>query len=105
MRRQDAQIVIVGADRKLKAMQALSEQLGLAGRVHFTGPLKDVRPWYGAADGFVLPTLYDPCPNAALEALACGLPMVTSTSCGAQEWVRPGENGWVVDAVDIDAVP
>ena len=94
------QIVIVGADRKLKAMQALASKLGLDKRVHFTGPLKDVRPWYGAADGFVLPTLYDPCPNAALEALACGLPLLTSTTCGAQEWVASGVNGWVVDAVD-----
>jgi len=101
MRRAEARFVIVGADRKLKAMQALAARLGLADRVLFTGPLKDVRPWYGAADGFVLPTLYDPCPNAALEALACGLPTVTSTTCGAQEWVRPGENGWVVDAVDV----
>ena len=95
-----AHLVIVGADRKLKAMRALAGSLGLAGRVQFTGPLKDVRAWYGAADGFVLPTLYDPCPNAALEALACGLPIVTSTTCGAQEWVRAGENGWVVDAVN-----
>ena len=94
------QIVIVGADRKLKAMQALASKLGLDKRVLFTGPLKDVRPWYGAADGFVLPTLYDPCPNAALEALACGLPLLTSTTCGAQEWVASGVNGWVVDAVD-----
>lgn len=93
-------LVIVGADRKLKAMQALAGKLGLNGRAHFTGPLKDVRNWYGAADGFVLPTLYDPCPNAALEALACGLPIVTSTTCGAQEWVKAGENGWVVDAVN-----
>ena len=100
MQKTETQIVIVGADRKLKAMQALASQLGLSQRVDFTGPLKDVRPWYGAADGFVLPTLYDPCPNAALEALACGLPMVTSTTCGAQEWVASGVNGWVVDAVD-----
>jgi UDP-glucose:(heptosyl)LPS alpha-1,3-glucosyltransferase len=95
-----AHLAIVGADRKLKAMQALAVKLGLGQRVHFTGPLKDVRGWYGAADGFVLPTLYDPCPNAALEALASGLPIVTSTTCGAQEWVRSGENGWVVDALD-----
>jgi UDP-glucose:(heptosyl)LPS alpha-1,3-glucosyltransferase len=101
MRRAETRVVIVGADRKLNAMKTLASRLGLEKRVHFTGPLKDVRPWYGAADGFVLPTLYDPCPNAALEALACGLPMVTSTTCGAQEWVQPGENGWVVDAVDI----
>jgi UDP-glucose:(heptosyl)LPS alpha-1,3-glucosyltransferase len=101
MKNQAAQIVIVGADRKLKAMKALAEKLGLSRRVHFAGPLKDVRPWYGAADGFVLPTLYDPCPNAALEAMACGLPIVTSTTCGAQEWVESGVNGWVVDAVNI----
>lgn len=99
MREREARLVVVGADRKLKAMQALAGRLGLSGRVHFTGPLKDVRPWYGAADGFVLPTLYDPCPNAALEALAAGLPMLTSTTCGAREWVRAGENGWVVDAL------
>lgn len=100
MKNQAAHIVIVGADRKLKAMKALADKLGLSRRVHFTGPLQDVRPWYGAADGFVLPTLYDPCPNAALEAMACGLPIVTSTTCGAQEWVVAGINGWVVDAVD-----
>ena len=99
-RNQATRLVIVGADRKLKAMQEMAAKLGLEQRVHFTGPLKDVRPWYGAADGFVLPTLYDPCPNAALEAFASGLPVVTSTTCGAQEWVRDGENGWVVDAVD-----
>jgi UDP-glucose:(heptosyl)LPS alpha-1,3-glucosyltransferase len=102
MRRTDARLVIVGADRKLGAMRALAGRLGLGGRVVFTGPLRDVRPWYGAADGFVLPTLYDPCPNAALEALACGLPVLTTTSCGAREWVSEGSNGWVVDALDID---
>lgn len=101
MKRSETRVAIVGADRKLNAMKALAAKLGLEKRIHFTGPLKDVRPWYGAADGFVLPTLYDPCPNAALEALSCGLPIVTSTTCGAQEWVRAGENGWVVDAVDV----
>lgn len=104
MPRRDARLVIVGADRKLQAMQARARQLGLAERVHFTGPQQEVLPWYGAADAFVLPTLYDPCPNAALEALACGLPLVTSTTCGAREWVREGKNGWVVDALDIPAL-
>ncbi|HZX33253.1 MAG TPA: glycosyltransferase family 4 protein [Rhodocyclaceae bacterium] len=102
MGRQDAHLLVVGADRKLKAMESLAASLGLGGRVRFTGPLKVVKPYYGAADGFVLPTLYDPCPNAALEALACGLPTVTSTTCGAREWIRAGENGWVVDAIDRD---
>ena len=97
-------LAVVGQDRKMRAMQAMAERLGLSHRVHFTGPLKDVRPWYGAADAFVLPTLYDPGPNAALEAMACGLPTLTTTSCGAQDWIRAGENGYVVDPLDLEAM-
>jgi len=98
--RKDAVLIVVGADRRLNAARLLAQGLGLAGRVHFAGGVRDVRPYYGAADGFVLPTLYDPCPNAALEALASGLPIVTSQQCGAREWVREGENGRVVDPLD-----
>lgn len=104
MRRQDAQLVVVGADRKLAAMAQRAARLGLAARVRFAGPAQDVLPWYGAADAFVLPSLYDPGPNAALEAMACGLPLLTSTSCGARDWVEAGKNGWVTDALDIAAL-
>jgi len=62
-------------------------------RVRFLGAQHDVRPFLGAADLFCLPTLYDPLPNAALEALACGLPVVTTTTCGAAEFIEPGVNG------------
>jgi len=55
--------------------------------VVFAGPQTDVRRYLGAADAFVLPTLYDPLSNAVLEALACGLPVVTSRRCGAGELV------------------
>jgi UDP-glucose:(heptosyl)LPS alpha-1,3-glucosyltransferase len=101
MTRSDARLVVVGADRKLNAMRALAQKLNIAERVIFTGPLKDVRPWYGAADAFVLPTLYDPCPNAALEALSAGLPSLVSNSCGAAEFIQTGGNGDVCDALDI----
>jgi UDP-glucose:(heptosyl)LPS alpha-1,3-glucosyltransferase len=59
---------------------------------------------YGAADFFVLATLYDPFPNAALEALASGLPIVVSRQSGAAELVREGVNGHVVDALDVEAL-
>lgn len=97
MNQHNAHLIIIGADRKLKATKALATHLGLAERTHFLGPVQDVRPYYGAADGFVLPTIYDPCPNAALEAMASGLPIVTSHGCGAKEWVQEGVNGWVAD--------
>ena len=100
MRRQDAHLAVVGRDKRERAMRARSARLGLADRVHFLGGRQDVRPYYGAADAFALPTLYDPFPNAALEALACGLPVATSTSCGAAELIESGSNGFVCAAQD-----
>jgi UDP-glucose:(heptosyl)LPS alpha-1,3-glucosyltransferase len=102
-------LVVVGADKSLPAMQRLTQRLGLAARVLFTGGLPDVRPWYGAADCLVLPTLYDPFPNAALEALASGVPVITSRQCGAAELLMQaaaaGEPcGAVCDALDVPAL-
>lgn len=96
-----ASALIVGEDKQFKSYQAQAKRLGLADRVHFLGPRSDLPALYGAADAFVLPTLYDPMPNAALEALACGLPVVTTRQCGAKEFIREGENGYVLDALDV----
>jgi hypothetical protein len=60
----------------------------------FLGAQTDVRPFYGAADVFALPTIYDPLPNAALEALACGLPVLTTTTCGAAELLTAAKRRW-----------
>jgi UDP-glucose:(heptosyl)LPS alpha-1,3-glucosyltransferase len=99
-----AHLIVVGADRKLNALKSLADTLGIGDRVCFVGGVKDVRPYYGTADGFVLPTLYDPCPNAVLEAMACGLPVITSAQCGAREWINTSKNGWVVDPTDKAAL-
>ena len=98
----EARLVVVGADRDLPRMRRSAEQLNLAGRVHFAGGQEDVKPWYGMADCFVLPTLYDPFPNAALEAMASGLPLVTSMQCGAAELIESGVEGYVCrDPLDV----
>ena len=102
--RRDAHLIVVGRDRQATALCQRAQQLGIGTRVHFVGGQADVRPFYGAADVFALPTLYDPFPNAALEAMACGLPVVTSTTSGAAELIRAAENGFVVDALNIEAL-
>jgi len=99
-----AHLVIVGRDRHPARYLALARRLGLAHRVTFAGAQKDPKPFYGAADAFVLPTLYDALSNAVLEALACGLPVVTSDRCGAGELVRAHDAGAVCGARDIDGI-
>jgi UDP-glucose:(heptosyl)LPS alpha-1,3-glucosyltransferase len=98
----DAHLVVVGADKELPRLRRAAERAKLSGRVHFAGGQEDVKPWYGMADCFVLPTLYDPFPNAALEAMACGLPLITSLQCGAAEFVTSGVEGYVCrDPLDV----
>ena len=100
MTRGDARLWVVGRDKHESLMRNLAQTLGVDDRVMFLGAQTDVRPFYGAADVFALPTLYDPFPNAALEALACGLPLVTTTTCGAAELVTAA-NGSVISASDV----
>jgi len=104
LRRDDARLLVVGRDRASGMLQQKAQRLGLGDRVVFLGGVNDVLPLYGSADAFALPTLYDPFPNAALEALACGLPVVTSTTSGAADLIRQGENGYVADALDVAAL-
>jgi UDP-glucose:(heptosyl)LPS alpha-1,3-glucosyltransferase len=54
---------------------------------------------YAAADAVALPALYEPFGNVHLEALAAGVPVLSSARAGGSEIVRAGENGHVVDEV------
>jgi UDP-glucose:(heptosyl)LPS alpha-1,3-glucosyltransferase len=97
-------LLIVGKDKKMAHYRRQAAQAGLRNRVLFAGPQRDVRPYYGASDVLVLPTLYDPFPNAALEAMAAGLPVITSTKCGTADVIENGRNGFVCDALAADTL-
>src|SRR5205823_2111200 len=65
--------------------------------VRFLGEIADLRPIYAAADIFILPSIYDPFSNACLEALASGLPVITTCDNGFSEVIENGVHGSIVD--------
>jgi UDP-glucose:(heptosyl)LPS alpha-1,3-glucosyltransferase len=97
----DAELWIVGSDSRPQAYLASAERGGISrDRIRLIGPVADPLPYYGAADVLILPSIYDPFPSTVLEALACGLPCVTSTACGAREVVAELDRNLVRDAQD-----
>ncbi|MCF6156987.1 MAG: glycosyltransferase family 1 protein [wastewater metagenome] len=84
----DTKLLIVGKDSSIQKYIHFSEKLNLSGRVIFTGPQSDVRIFYAAADIFVFPTLYEPFGNVCLEAMASGLPVITSKVNGVSEIMK-----------------
>jgi UDP-glucose:(heptosyl)LPS alpha-1,3-glucosyltransferase len=88
-------IVVVGGS-KFTRYEAMARRLGVGDRVKFLGFRADPREAYFAADFLVHPTFYDPCSLVALEALACGLPVLTSRYNGASEKLNP-ECGIVIN--------
>jgi len=70
--------------------------------MQFLGEVADLAPVYAAADIFILPTIYDPFSNACLEALASGLPVITTRSNGFSEIIDDRVQGSIVDnAADL----
>jgi len=65
--------------------------------VVLTGPLTDVEAAYAAADVLTFLPIYEPCSNVVTEALAAGIPAITTSFNGASELIDPGVNGHVLD--------
>jgi UDP-glucose:(heptosyl)LPS alpha-1,3-glucosyltransferase len=78
----------------------MARGLGLKDTVHFLGFYPDVEDCYWSSDFFVQPTYYDPCSLVVLEALACGLPVITTAQNGASELMTDGGDGFILTAPD-----
>ncbi len=83
-----------------RPFRAMVEELGLSDHVHLLGFLPDIRPCFHASDFFALPTYYDPCSLVVFEALACGLPVITTARNGAGELIAEGREGFVIPSPD-----
>jgi UDP-glucose:(heptosyl)LPS alpha-1,3-glucosyltransferase len=89
--------LLVAGGPRTGPFERLARRLGVVDLVRFVGYCPDMRDAYFAADFFVHPTFYDPCSHVVPEAMACGLPVVTSRYNGAAELMHPPREGYVVD--------
>ena len=97
-------LVVVGKENP-GTYRSMAEKLGVADRVLFAGATSDPCAFYSAADFFILPTRHDPCSLVVLEALAMGLPVISTIHNGACELMQDGREGIVLrDPSDIDSL-
>jgi glycosyltransferase involved in cell wall biosynthesis len=100
----EAQFVLVGEGRDastLSQLQRLSTDLGIAERVYFPGYRAQLLPVYAALDLFVLTSRREGLPNSVLEAMAMGLPVVTTDVAGTKELVLHEQTGFVLPQGDV----
>jgi len=89
-------LLVVGKGN-IPRYQRLAQRLGLQEVTIFCGFQEQMPPFYGVADIFVLPSYYDPFGNVCLEAMACGLPVITTRETGVSELMAHGRSGFVMD--------
>lgn len=88
-------LVIAGDGIERPRLDAAVAQRGLGDRVRFLGFRKDVYSWFAAADVFVLTSRREGFPNVGVEALAFGLPFVSTLVSGVDEIIEDGRNGYI----------
>jgi UDP-glucose:(heptosyl)LPS alpha-1,3-glucosyltransferase len=88
-------LLIVGRDNPAEGKK-LAQRLGVSDRVIFAGTTDSPADFYAAADFFILPTSYDSCSLVVLEALAMGLPVISTIFNGACEIMTDGAEGFVL---------
>jgi glycosyltransferase involved in cell wall biosynthesis len=97
-------LLIVGSGVMRRELETLASSLEIAANVHFEPATVDVTRWLHATDIFVLPSLSEALSNSLMEAMACGVTSVASSTGGNPELVRDGETGLLFAPGDADAL-
>ena len=95
---------IVGDGALRVELEAMARDLGLDGTVRFLGKRRDIAELMAGFDCYMLSSVIEGMPNALLEAMALGRPVVTTSAGGSAEVVVHGESGIVVPTRDADAL-
>jgi UDP-glucose:(heptosyl)LPS alpha-1,3-glucosyltransferase len=90
-------LLVAGADRQTDKFARQANGLNIGARVVFTGPQPNVEAIFHAADAFAMPSLFEPFGNVVMEAMACGLPAMTSAFSGVAEIIPPSMRGFRVE--------
>lgn len=92
-------LIGVGKGKKQRFMKQ-AKALGIDSQVRFLKPTREIERFYAAADILVLPTQYDPFSNTCIEAMACGLPVITTACNGASEVITHKKTGFILEKKD-----
>jgi len=103
-RHPDAHLLLIGDGPLRPRLEALCRLLGLATSVTFIGAVENVHLYLRASDLFVLPSLGEGLANALLEAMATGLPVITTDTVGNRDVIVQGENGLLFPQDDEQAL-
>jgi N-acetyl-alpha-D-glucosaminyl L-malate synthase BshA len=99
-----AVLLMVGEGPERASAQALARRLGLKDQVRFLGPQNSIEEIAGLADVFLLPSELESFGLSALEAMACGVPVVGSDAGGLPEVVQHAETGFLLPVGDVDGM-
>ena len=92
---EDFKIIIVGG-QLYRSLGKIIAKLDINDKIVFTGRVKSTEEVYANGDVFVLPTYYDACSLVVIEAMACGLPAITTIYNGAAGIIDDGVNGYII---------
>ncbi len=95
----ETHLLVLGTGPEIK-FKGIAKELGIGRRIVFAGRRNDIQRCYGAGDLFLLPTAYEPFPNVNLEAMACGLPVVTTLTAGGADIIQEKKNGYLISNVN-----
>jgi glycosyltransferase involved in cell wall biosynthesis len=97
---------IVGDGPRLDFLKSYAEELGISDRVHFLGwqSREQLIEQYQRSNIFLFPSRHEGMPNAVLEAMASGLPVIASHIAGNEELVVDGETGLLFPSEDVDSL-